>query len=321
MSAPRPAKSPARSAAAVCAAVAGCALLFDACLDPTQVTVVLEGDEATCASMRDIAIVVSDDPHDAERSMKTRSFVTITSKRCDANGHIGTLVVTPPDTIGNAAIAVVVGIGDTRAESCNEDNGYLGCIVARRNVPFVEHRPLTLPIRLTFDCLNVPCDALSTCSRSECVVSTPTCTGGSCEEDSTTRVDAATTNEASAPDGGACSRHDQPRLCPPYGGGAACPTTCCAVAGSGGYGYGYSGGNPGSTGFECNAACAYYRVECAGSENCPEGHSCCLTPMQTVCRRGGCGADPQACIDTCECPPGRTCLPNGPFPTIVKTCR
>src|SRR5580700_5484378 len=55
---------------------------------------------------------------------------------------------------------------------------YQGCIVARRQVSFIPHTPLALPIEMTLDCLNVPCTANQTCIHAQCVTANTMCTTG-----------------------------------------------------------------------------------------------------------------------------------------------
>lgn len=171
----------------------------EACLAPTQVTVVVETD-VPCGELKGVTLTVSDRPEGAE----TKGFVTAETGECQAGGRVGTLVLTPSDS-GRAAVVVVAGV--TRpARACNAANGYEGCIVARRLVSFIDHTALVVPIRLEVDCLNVPCNAISTCSKGKCVSSETSCDGADCSKfgvasDGGTSVveDAPTSNDATPP--------------------------------------------------------------------------------------------------------------------------
>ena len=72
------------------------------------------------------------------------------------------------------------------AGECAQGGGqppdYTGCIVARRELSFVPHTPLTLPIVMRQDCVNIPCSAQQTCDNGVCVDDTTRCTGAGCSE-------------------------------------------------------------------------------------------------------------------------------------------
>ncbi len=169
-----------------------------ACLAPTQLTLVVDTD-VPCPELKGVAITVSDRPEGAE----TKGFVTAETSDCQAGGRVGTLVVTPSDS-GRAAIVVVAGV--TRpARECSSANGYEGCIVARRLVSFVDHTALVVPVRLEVDCLDVPCNAISTCSKGRCVSSETICDDTDCskvgvaQDGGEALVDAPTSNDATVP--------------------------------------------------------------------------------------------------------------------------
>jgi hypothetical protein len=296
-----------------------------ACQTPTQMTVVVSADPATCAALRDFAISVGDDPGATEAKIASGFYATSSSTlRCDGTGVIGTLVLTPSDDSTRGAIVVALGIGETRADSCKPANGYAGCVVARRAFSFREHAKLVLPIQLTFDCLNVPCSAQSSCKNAGCVSSETSCTGDQCATFGVTPdgtpdfVDAATSNDASGPlDGGpgidagfdagdpACGVYNRPLACPPE----TCVNQPCCTAFTGG-----SSGSSGTSGFggtfdgtfRCRASCPtgpsgpsptpVRIVNCRGSRECAPGFKCCgISPGQQF---GG----PT---------PGTTCVPAG----------
>ena len=95
----------------------------------------------------------------------------------DATGEVGTMVVVPEgDRSARVGIRVVMGI--TKDPTTCTLEAPDGCIVSRRRVQFLEHKPLHLPIGLYAICEGVPCDPESTCNAlGECVPSpVPQCT-------------------------------------------------------------------------------------------------------------------------------------------------
>lgn len=148
----------------------------EGCLAPTQLTLVIDTN-VPCSELSGVKIVVASDPDAAEG--RTSTFVNAETQTCLSNGRVGTLVVTPSDGASRAAVVVMAGV-TTPVKACSAATGYAGCIVARRLVPFIEHTSLTVPILLEVDCLDVPCDAISTCSAGRCVSSETTCEGSDC---------------------------------------------------------------------------------------------------------------------------------------------
>jgi hypothetical protein len=109
-------------------------------------------------------------------------YVNASTAECNETGRIGTLVITPNDDTGTAAVVVVAAYGSLRDPSLCLPPAYASCIVARRRFAFIENQTLNLPIALDPDCANVPCDAFSTCSKGKCVDSAIECLDGSCTE-------------------------------------------------------------------------------------------------------------------------------------------
>lgn len=135
------------------------------CREPTEVTVEVWSD-VPCAELRGTSITVA--RPGAIETAQPRTVATT----CDAkSGFVGSLVVVPSGARSeDLAVRVVAGIG-APAESCAPPS-YAGCIVARRALRFVPHTSLVVPIRLTRDCRDVPCDAQSTCVRAGCANAT-----------------------------------------------------------------------------------------------------------------------------------------------------
>ena len=147
--------------------IAGAVLVLTAgCREPTEIVLVISTTLSCDALETGIAIAAGVDPVRTEGAISSH-FFSGTSRACGAGGELGTLVVTPG--AGAAAIVVVAGVNGQDTALCTPDNHYKDCVVARRSLSFVDHVPLTVPIELTADCLNVPCDARNTCLKGTCV--------------------------------------------------------------------------------------------------------------------------------------------------------
>lgn len=149
-----------------------------ACRAPTQARVVITTTTSCTDVASGVAIVVKDRPIAAEGALLS-GFVTTTTKAC-SGGTIGDLVLAPGESTG--AIVVTARYRGQDSATCRPPD-YKDCIVARRAFGFVDHETLTIPITLDPDCVNVPCDAISTCSKGKCVSSSTSCSGGSCAID------------------------------------------------------------------------------------------------------------------------------------------
>jgi hypothetical protein len=298
-------------------------LASEACLAPTQVTVVIDTD-VPCVELAGVSITTAGHPEDAE----SKTFVQAETSACESSGRVGTLVVTPAAD-GSGRVAILVAAGVTRpVRDCTAANMYEGCIVARRLITFIDHTPLTVPITLQVDCLDVPCNAISTCSDGRCISSETACENGDCSrvgvaEDGSVVIveDAPTSNDAGGPSADRCALHDVPTPCPLYTNSGACPpgTACCVYGSTGPY-----ANSETDAGLLCNdvLTCSTTSLGCGGAENCPAGQICCLaTPTQTTCLApGGCNG-PRACVDDCECPGQRCALGGEGRPAFVKTCQ
>lgn len=102
------------------------------------------------------------------------------SQRGCADGALGTVTLVPSDRGNEIEVHVDLNLTPGGADTDCE-RGAKGCIVARRRVVYVEHRSLTLDVRLDLSCLDVTCDPDSTCSAGRCVPSRVECLGASCE--------------------------------------------------------------------------------------------------------------------------------------------
>lgn len=143
------------------------ALLAPGCHTPTQVTLDIVLANAKCGEVNQTAITVGVDPDKTEANVR-QGFVTASTTDCNAQTNaIGTLVVTPGDE-DHGAVVVVVAYGPQHDATQCKPPDYTNCIVARRSFGFIKHSRLHMPITIDPDCLNVPCDAFSTCKHGEC---------------------------------------------------------------------------------------------------------------------------------------------------------
>lgn len=138
-----------------------------ACKEPTQVTIDVRLATAKCDEVHGTAITVGVRPSDTEDKVKSR-FPTAQTTDCDpATNQIGTLVITPSDD-ERASIIVIASYGNRRDPTECQPPDYKDCIVARRQFSFSKNRRMSMPITIDPTCVNVPCDAFSTCRKGFC---------------------------------------------------------------------------------------------------------------------------------------------------------
>jgi hypothetical protein len=148
--------------------------MFASCLDPTEIEVVVSTDVAcNVVTQNGVAIAIGKPGDDSIAAAGN-------THDCSSDGGIGTLVVLPHGIGDSVGIRVMLGV-DASVENCDESHAFAGCIVARRSVSFIPHRPLTLPIELQSSCIGKICDPSSTCFNGTCVDAGVTCDGGACE--------------------------------------------------------------------------------------------------------------------------------------------
>lgn len=198
-----------------------------ACLRPTQVTVVISTD-LPCQQYRGIALTVGRLGADLEGRVPS-----VTSTSCDAQGHIGSVVVVPSEGDSDE-IAVRVVAGNARDPELCVAPGYgPQCIVARRALRYIPHTPLTVPIVMRVSCDGIACSPNETCvfglCRSAVIPRPEDCEGDGCGEQvlvpgTTPPPDAGV--DGSALDGSALPDAPPPPPPPPdaSGGGGACDT-------------------------------------------------------------------------------------------------
>lgn len=175
-----------------------------ACQEPTQVTLEVRIATATCAEINGTAINIGIRPADTEEKVRSK-FPNAQTTDCDgATSRIGTLVVTPSED-DRASVIVVTSYGKRGDPTECQPPDYRDCIVARRQFTFTKHRRLSLPITIDPTCVNVPCDAFSTCRKGSCFSSeAETCEGaGDCLEPGETANGGTDRDAAVDPDTGA----------------------------------------------------------------------------------------------------------------------
>jgi hypothetical protein len=148
-------------------ALAGALLLAAACRETTQLTLTVHTDVPCTgdSAWQGVAVYLGSPGENLENKS-----ATLVTQRCDENGAVGSLVVTPSDEKdGVVGVRVVAGITNN-PEQC-QDDGYRGCIVARRALRFTPHESLELDVELTGDCVSVGCDAEHSCLAGHCVES------------------------------------------------------------------------------------------------------------------------------------------------------
>jgi hypothetical protein len=252
-----------------------------ACRTATEVTVEIRVEHAPCSEIHGTALTIGVEPVDTEQRVK-QGFVAATTSSCDGTGFVGTLVVTPSDPM-RAAIVVAAAYGSQRDPAgCrpSEDpaHNFENCIVARRTFSFVEHSQLTMPIVLDPDCLNVPCDSLSTCKHGQCYDSSVVATGNRFDEPDKPSDAGGVTKPPPPPpppapnDGGNDSGDGGSKL--PY----------CAV-----------------DGLHCASKTTRTDMLCTGTTQ-----PCCDSAGVATCG-ATCGVDPNYCCDESDCAPGYSC--------------
>ena len=284
-------------------ALAVASVLAASCQAPTELTLSITTDAQCGVEVKSTAIYVAQSASNADGNVQGRSPIAQTDT-C-ASGTIGTLVVTPGGDEG--AVVIIAGFDGKSPTDCVEGN-YVNCIIARRSFSFIKHTPLTIPVVLERDCLNVPCDAFSTCHNGSCYSSSVDCTGGSCN--------AVGSNDAGPVDAGPGSilqSDGAPEQFPEAGGSDG------SSLGDGGDG-GNSGGNDGGDSGLADDAGG------GDAGTIPPGLSCVPNGGNPVVE--GCGGPLIACSSTMACVVPTSGAANGtcqmsPFHTLpgdIKVC-
>jgi hypothetical protein len=311
------------------------------CRAPTEVTLVITTD-LPCSGINETSITVG-----AAADIEMRDPVAVTSA-CQSSGAgestIGSFVVIPDASGDSAAFAirVVSAVGKLNAADCSDADGYAGCIVARRELSFVPHTPLTLPIEMRADCIGVGCTSGETCvqmvCRGDAITNASQCVSACGEEtlplldgggtdgestiepardaaapiveagpDTTTTIDTGTgTSDSSAPGDasvlGACVDSGT-------SGGVSCGTgacasgqVCCVAWPAGG-----TASEMCTSGSACDTSAAggvtYSALACRDVGDCASGTVCCLLPSAVS------AGFTTSCVPSASCPIGLTRRP------------
>lgn len=281
--------------------LAGAAVVVASCRAPTQARLVVTT-PARCSETNGVAITAKAAPLGVEQAVDS-GFVSATVTACEQRadlGDYGDLVLAPGADTG--AVVVVAGYGATRAETCKPANKYKGCIVARRAFSYLEHATITIPVSLEPDCVDVPCDAFSTCRKGRCVDSRVDCTESGCTGASLPPPpgadagpgDASAGGDSGAADGGGADAAAEAGQ--DGGGGDGGPVTTRCGAGLGPNCRGYLGGP--------NTPCAIGQTCCVDM-----GGSCEASPGGAV----GCGGRVAVCCSSSsDCTGGKVCCTRPP---------
>ena len=159
------------------AVVASAGLVTEACLQPTQVTLVLQTD-VPCAEILGVSVTVG-----SGDDTETKPSSTVATS-CDGNGKVGSVVLVPSGTDRTSPFSVKVVAGrNVDVDQCvapsygkglpsdPKSPKNVGCIVARRSLRFIEHEPLTLVVDLRGACVGEACTPGNTCVTGSCVSS------------------------------------------------------------------------------------------------------------------------------------------------------
>jgi hypothetical protein len=286
-------------------------VLGSGCRDATQVTLDISlSKNALCTETHGTAIAVGVDPTTTEDRIAHHILNASTSSCDPATREIGTLVLTPSGS-DRASVIVVVAYATTTADSCQPPL-FKGCIVARRQFSFTDHRHLTMPISIDPDCRDVPCDAFSTCRSGRCFPSEAACSGDTCPEpgdpgDGGTAVDGQVIPDTGMPvDGSLDGSADGPGA-----DGAMGLDSSMGLDGSGGTDGAPDTGVPVPGNVYCDMT---GQLVCPDPFTCIGATSCCgpTSGTSAACRAGTAtctaGTEQQyCCMGTTTCPAAQSC--------------
>lgn len=165
---------------------AGALAVVWSCMSPTEVTLVITTnvDCQTVVNAGGAQIMVgaiSDNLDKKSPVAQSNGACTTGTSGPNTEHTIGTFVVIPDQGAGSSEpFAVMVVMGDKKGLGDCIAPDYTGCIIARRELSFVPHTPLTVPIALDSECLNKTCGISNdmTCYKGSCASSKiGNCTG------------------------------------------------------------------------------------------------------------------------------------------------
>jgi formylglycine-generating enzyme len=169
-------------------------LVLPKCASPTALTVTVYS-EIPCLKKPVAGLSAAQ----TTGELRTKALAT-TSGVCGADGKLGSVVLYPIERAdGPVAVQIVVRPDGEDPATCTEQNGYRGCIVARRELRFAPNKNVELRVDMRLSCLDKPCDAASTCTRGVCVNASVQCDASPCDEDAlpVPQADGGTKDDAS----------------------------------------------------------------------------------------------------------------------------
>ena len=279
-----------------------------ACEDPTEVTLVLTTN-VPCTTLMGTTITVGE-----PGQLEDKPAVAV-SPSCDpaasASGEhaIGTFVVIPSgDRSASFGVRVVSGV--TRMASDCTPGGqapdYRGCIVARRELAFVPHTRLSLPIAMLEECVGNACTAKTSCNKQgQCQTDRVNdCAGGVCQlpgdDGGATEGGPADGPQGDSPsasaDEGAPPPGDGAPLDSPTVGPPSDATPPADASDSGG-----SGPGDASVLGSCMDAGSSSGITC-GTATCASGQVCCVMQLAS-------GSATSTCTTPSACPTSTMGLP------------
>jgi hypothetical protein len=161
-------------AGALCAI--GALVAAVSCLGPTEVTLVITTD-LPCSLNRGTSITVGGaaEKLGAKPPLTITQDCTLVAADVDDSGalttpaNVGTLVVVPSGGRSASFAVQIVTALDPNMSPMDCMQSRENCIIATREIAFIPHTPITLPIELTLDCKNIDCSQGETCFHGRCV--------------------------------------------------------------------------------------------------------------------------------------------------------
>lgn len=269
--------------------------LASACQTPTSMTVIVSTDVDCSVIGGHLAHVVA-----GPSATIASELAPSTTKPCEAQGEVGTVVLLPADDESlEVGIKVVLGV-DRDTSACgtitedskgatDEEKAWSGCIIARRRLAFIEGEALSVEVPLNVSCIGVPCSdaAFTTCVQGgRCVpgdVDPADCVESGCGEDDLPGT--VSSSAAVGPTSSSSGEGGAPPAGSSEGGG---PSSSGGEGGTGGAGG--SGGGP----------------ECASALECEDPADPCRRPE---CVDGVCTDLPE--VEGADCGDGRRCRADG----------
>ena len=106
--------------------------------------------------------------HGRRASARSKARPAVGLSRTCAEPSLGTLTILPSGA-DDAEVGIKVVMGVKRAADTCSAPDYVGCVVARRAVRFVPGRETRVVVEMDLACLDVPCGALESCKKGQCV--------------------------------------------------------------------------------------------------------------------------------------------------------